>query len=472
MLWALGTLAVSLLPRAVLADGGFIGNPEALRAAGVAGVASAAQKAVMIGLPEGREALLLETTYHGPTNDFVWIIPVPGLPAKDDVFEASPEFIDRLLESVRPRVITTVNGRRVYPPGPHGGLGGGLGPEAVTVHERMAVGIYDVAVLSTRVPGALEEWLTENGYRLPDGSGPVLDEYVHKRWCFVALKVQPKAVGGQRVLSDVEPIGIQFRTDKLVYPLTISRISSRQKTALLLFALAQSDVECDQLPEVEPPVARALPPGTSYARIRRGLVESGAPGLIRECTWPYWVPAGGIAYEKRVGTTPPKALEPSDDWRVTRWWTILDRDAMVDLTFSPRDGAPTGRVTVVREAEVEVGPRERLWSLRGDPLGEALTTLDGTLLRFRRQYGCWPARLQDMVGRDLPEAGVDSSGNPVPLPVDVPWHGPLGPGPLLRELPVDPLTGRSDTWVYEPTGDPMIDSGGYAITLHFGITPW
>jgi hypothetical protein len=90
------------------------------------------------------------------------------------------------------------------------------------------------------------------------------------------------------------------------------------------------------------------------------------------------------------------------------------------------------------------------------------------LLRFRRQYGCWPARLQDMVGRDLPEVGVDSSGNPVPLPANVPWHRPLGATPVVRELPTDPLTGRSDTWVYEPTGDPMVGSGGYTITLHVG----
>jgi hypothetical protein len=33
------------------------------------------------------------------------------------------------------------------------------------------------------------------------------------------------------------------------------------------------------------------------------------------------------------------------------------------------------------------------------------------------------------------------------------------------ELPVDPLTGRRDTWVYEPTGTPMVDSGGFEISL-------
>ena len=469
---ALAASLVGLLPGIGLADGGFIASAHTLRAAGMTGVASTAQKGVMIELPEGREALLLQTTYHGPAEDFAWIIPVPGQPGKDDVFEASPRFMDSLLLGTRPRVVTTVNRQQSLLPGSHGGLGGGLGAEPVIVHDRMAVGIYDVTILSTLRASALEDWLNEHGYGVPEGSDAVLDDYVLKRWYFVALKIQPKAAGGRRVLSDVEPIGIRFDTEKLVYPLTISRISSRERTALLLMALTNANVECDQLREIEFPLARPLPPGTCYATVRRELVEAGSPGLIREYCGPYAAPAEGLEYEKSAETTARRARRAAEvPMRITRWWTILDRDAMADLTFSPRDGAPTGRLVIAREAEVDLRFRERVRYARGNGLGEALAALDDMLLRFRRQYGCWPARLQDLVGRDLPETGVDSSGNPVPLPASVPWHRPLGATPVVRELPIDPLTGRDDTWVYEPTGEPMVDSGGYTTTLHFEFLP-
>ena len=45
-------------------------------------------------------------------------------------------------------------------------------------------------------------------------------------------------------------------------------------------------------------------------------------------------------------------------------------------------------------------------------------------------------------------------------------RNPLGDGTdPLSTLPADPLTGGTDTWQYEPTGTPMVDSGGYEIRI-------
>ena len=466
-------LLLGLLPGMSLADGGFVGNPGLARAAGLSGVASTQQKAIMIELPEGREVLLLQTTYHGPAEDFAWIIPVPGRPERDDVFEASPRYMDWIFAATRPRVATTINGQPLSLAGSHGGLGGGgLGAEPVIVHERMTVGIYDVTILSATRLNVLADWLSERHYELPEGSDPILDAYVLKRWYFVALKIEPKATGGPRVLSDVQPIGIRFDTEELVYPLTISRISSRENTALLLIALTEADVECDQLPEIELPLARPLPPVTCYATVRRELVAAGPPGLIREYCGPYAAPRSESEYEKQAEARPLGTRPDRETWmQATRWWTLLDRDAMTDLTFSPREGRPARALLIDRAAHVEFGHRERVRYARGLGLGEALGRLDDMLLRFRRQYGCLPASLQDLAGLDLPETGVDSSGNPIPLPTAVQWHRPLGATPVARGLPTDPLTGRNDTWLYEPTGEPVVESGAYATTLYHEALP-
>jgi len=93
-------------------------------------------------------------------------------------------------------------------------------------------------------------------------------------------------------------------------------------------------------------------------------------------------------------------------------------------------------------------------------LDEPLRTLDVALERFHKACGCYPAALGDLTA-DTPTEGVDSSGNPVPI------ASGIAPSWRLEELPIDPLTGRRDTWTYEPTGSPMVDSGGYEIVLSY-----
>ena len=99
-------------------------------------------------------------------------------------------------------------------------------------------------------------------------------------------------------------------------------------------------------------------------------------------------------------------------------------------------------------------------------LDEALKKLDDMLRAFRDTNGCYPVALGDMLGSAVPTSGVDSSGNQVEPLRTGDGDGPLGAQHgVINELPTDPLTGRADTWVYEPTGAPMVDSGGYRITL-------
>ncbi len=447
------------------------------------GISSAAQKGVIIELPEGRQALLLQTTYHGPASEFAWIIPVPGKPTAEDVFLASPEWIDTILALTSPQVRTTIVGEEPGRAGPGAtlGYGGGLGGaaaetrRAVTVHERMKVGSYDVTVLSADRAGVVTDWLSDNGYRIPPDSEGILDRYVMKGWYFVALRMHPDEARARPLLKDVQPIGIRFEADDLVYPLTISRLSSRQKTALLLATLTDGPAECDQLPEAGLPLGRTLEKGTSYATVRRWAVSRRGARLVCEYRAP--VEPEDLAdrhYAKDPGESArDEEWLPSDPW-VTRWWTVLDRGEMVDLSFSPSRSEGVMRLTILRRGEaLPPPPHTRLRDIAGRggipgtrvQLRRALEAIDHWLRQFHEANGCYPMELTDLVGTEVPEMGVDSSGNPVPIPQTPRWHRPLGARAAARDLPIDPLTGQRDTWVYEPTGTPMVDSGGYEITL-------
>ncbi|MGD8238723.1 MAG: DUF2330 domain-containing protein, partial [Armatimonadota bacterium] len=360
---------LALLGCAAWADGAFMEPVITDRISGRTGVASTEQKGVVIELPEGREALLLQTTYHGPADRFAWVIPVPGKPSEDDVFLASPAFIDELIEHTAPEVETTIGDpRRTAGRGKaaledeEGGeeaLAPGVGP-TVTVHERMAVGDFDVAVLSATGSEVLTDWLRENRFRIPEGSDDILRHYVEKSWYFVALRMQPDKVEQRPVLQEVDPIGIRFDTEQLVYPLYISRASSRQKTALLLMVLSKGPVACDQLADATLPLGKSLGKGTCYATLRREAVEDKRASAVCEFRGPEGAPYVDLHYEKDRFTGPEGGWwSPGYLW-TTRLWTILDLEDMEDLTFSPSEDRQTMKLAVVRRGQLR-SPR-RQWA--------------------------------------------------------------------------------------------------------------
>lgn len=115
-----------------------------------------------------------------------------------------------------------------------------------------------------------------------------------------------------------------------------------------------------------------------------------------------------------------------------------------------------GQVRLLAPAQAGSGSREA--RAIADRLDERLLEIDAALEAFAEDYGCYPARLEDLTAAEAPATGVDASGNPLPI-------ASAYAGPYLRLLPMDPLTGRRDTWVYEVTGSPMVDSDGYHLTI-------
>ncbi len=335
--------ALVISAQLALADGMFMPPRLSPRAAGETGAASTTQKAVIIDMADGKEVLLLQTTYQGPAEDFAWVIPVPGRPSRENVFEASTDFLDVVFRQTMPRVETEIEDplagkdffNTLMAPQFAGGRIAGTGsvpPPQVIVHERMQVGMYDAEVLSATGTGVLAGWLVDNGYQVPHKADELLDTYVQKGWYFVALQIRPEQSPESGMVRDVDPIGIRFATDKLVFPLTISRASSRQKTEILLVVLSDVPVQCDQLSAVNLPLGKTYQPGASYATIRRTVLEDSAPGVVMEYAGGQPMPYHDLHFDTRLKWRHNSS--PLVDLQGTRFWTLLNREHMDDLTFS------------------------------------------------------------------------------------------------------------------------------------------
>jgi hypothetical protein len=90
---------------------------------------------------------------------------------------------------------------------------------------------------------------------------------------------------------------------------------------------------------------------------------------------------------------------------------------------------------------------------------DATAQLRTTLQMFRDATGAYPRRLTDLALGKLPATGIDGSGNEVRLSGSPAM-------PLLPALPVDPLTGRSDTWLYDVRSPLLVESGAYEVVVN------
>jgi len=349
------TLLVLLLAAMVAcADGGFIGPRMAGRSGEIGGVSSPGQKGIIIDGGDGTELLILQTTYRGPATDFAWIVPVPGLPPQGGVFAPDPYFIEMVFDLTQVHTVTDV---RVQT-GQSGMMFAGVplredaanaGSGRVTVHRRMTAGDYDAAVLSASDERALLAWLTAEGYTVAEPAEAAFAHYIGRGWQFVALKVRPEIARERPLLADVQPIAIRFPTDRLTFPLHISRISAPVRTSLSLIVLAESAVGCEQIGWADIAESRPIPTGSSWATIRLGTVGAGEPAICCERLAELPIPAD---LAMLVGRWAPD--EESDrTLTATRMFTIVGPQQMEDLTFAaalaPRSYPIVHRSATVRD---------------------------------------------------------------------------------------------------------------------------
>jgi len=166
------------------------------------------------------EKIIFQIDYEGDAEDFAWVIPVPGYPK---LFSVEDDIFYELHKLTQP------------PPPSNFGCGWGAGipfpgleDEGVHVWEENPVGIYHTTTLSASDPNSLVGWLNDNGDAFPVEGQEILDYYVQKNWFFVAMKIQSDEIvnNSEYYTGAIQPIGIMFFSDEMVYPLKISTLSA------------------------------------------------------------------------------------------------------------------------------------------------------------------------------------------------------------------------------------------------------
>ncbi|WP_411102797.1 DUF2330 domain-containing protein [Streptomyces sp. cmx-4-9] len=196
---------------------------------------------------DGRtEQIVMRFTVGGDARRAAWIMPVPG---RATVELGDAEVFGALADMTRPerRVRTRFWPREGDWPFTSGGrdTAGAPAPGAaapgVGVVGRERLGDFDVARLTATDPGALRTWLEDNGFRLPDRLATEVRPYVDQGWEYVAVRLAPREQG-RPLAGELDPLSIRFDSDRLVYPMRLSRMA-RARQSLGLYVLADHRME-------------------------------------------------------------------------------------------------------------------------------------------------------------------------------------------------------------------------------------
>ncbi len=109
----------------------------------------------------------------------------------------------------------------------------------VTIEAEYTVGEYDIQILSADQSDGLAAWLTENGYKLPEGAEGTLGSYIKQGTKFFVAKVNLEEQA-QTGLKYLRPLQIAFESPKFVLPIRLGTVNADGKQELFVFGLTRS----------------------------------------------------------------------------------------------------------------------------------------------------------------------------------------------------------------------------------------
>ena len=206
---------------------------------------------VVLAWDDGTAAVTMASDYQGDPREFAVVIPVPtfierkqigivDMPVIDhlDAFTAPRlvEYFDR--DPCAPMIVYKESMRAATAAPTSTSVTNLTKSHGVTVEASYDVGEYDVSILSATESDGLVQWLTENGYRIPDGAAPVIGSYIKQHMHFFIAKVNlaRMALEGHAYLR---PLQVRYKTAKFMLPIRLGTVNAEGSQDLVIFALSK-----------------------------------------------------------------------------------------------------------------------------------------------------------------------------------------------------------------------------------------
>lgn len=218
-------------------------------------VNQAAERIIFSKNADGTVTAVVQIQYEGPSEEFAWVLPVPGVP---DVQVSSDLAFTRLQGSSNPQynLTTQVEGNCLEQNFPSasgaggsfrgGGGAGGAGGGSVTVLAEGNVGPYDYVVILPEasfeeIGDVAVEWLLAEGYDVvPPGGDPasvsaMLGSYLQGGMNLIAFRLTKGNDEGT-----IRPIRITYETDQPMIPIRPTAVAANDDMGVMVWVLGES----------------------------------------------------------------------------------------------------------------------------------------------------------------------------------------------------------------------------------------
>jgi hypothetical protein len=349
---------VCLLPQSVFAFCGFY------VAGGDASLFNNATQVVM--MREGnRTVLSMQNNYHGPTEAFAMVVPVPQVLQQENVNTLDAELFTKIDQLSAPRLVEYWErdpcdpwyGDMMEDAATDGSGGGPPNSDGVEVEAEFEVGEYDIVILSANDASGLESWLTSNNYNIPTGASDSFTPYIDAGEYFFVAKVDPERVtfvDGKAVLS---PLRFHYDSASFSLPVKLGLINSQGTQDIIVYILAQDQrYEVANATNVFIPTNIAVTEdvkenfGPFYTALFAETIGQVPGSVVTEYSWnasscdPCPGPSLDASDYATLGADVAGASENSRNWVLTRLHARYDADGLGDdLVFQTADPVQGGR---------------------------------------------------------------------------------------------------------------------------------
>jgi hypothetical protein len=194
-------------------------------------------------------AITMASDYEGDPKEFAVVIPVPTFIERRQIGVVDTKTIDHLDAYTAPRLVEYNDPDPCRPIPQYGAVKRGavpapmsaaaVGGKGVTVEASYDVAEYDVSILSANESNGLVDWLTDNGYRIPNGAAAVLGSYIKQNMRFFVAKVnldRMKLIGS----GYLRPLQVRYQTAKFMLPLRLGTVNANGPQDLIVYALTRN----------------------------------------------------------------------------------------------------------------------------------------------------------------------------------------------------------------------------------------
>jgi hypothetical protein len=206
-----------------------------------------------------RSVITMSSDYRGAARDFALVIPTPKVLNPEDVRTVQAETVAHLDAYTAPRLV------EYFDPAPCGSRDAMVDDELVVISEdaagggkstyvradalgvkikrAFAVGDYDIMILKAEQSDGLVTFLTEQGYKLPDGAQDVLARYIRMGMKFFVARVNLARHSANKA-QDLPPLQISFRSRDFMLPIQLGKLNGDgPQDALFLMLTRNGRVE-------------------------------------------------------------------------------------------------------------------------------------------------------------------------------------------------------------------------------------